>query len=201
VRPWLLHARARGLPAALLGWAALAAVVAITHARQDADAPFLASARAALPVMAGAFAAVLAAGCLAGHDELEDASPRAGRGWRLLHWLALGVLSLALPAVGWLAVADAVQASARLALMTVGLYGLAVAGTVLFGAARAWAVVLGHLLTGLVLAPVDIPTGPGRWLLTSVTWPTLPTGTPAVLAVSATAVVGLLALAARPVRH
>jgi hypothetical protein len=193
LRPWLLHARARGLPAALLGWSALAAVVAVLHLTPE-------PVRAALAVVAAAFAAVLAAGCLAGHDELEESTPRTGRRWRLLHGLALGALAVALPALGWLVAADAVQRPARLALLTVGLYGVALAGTVLLGAARAWTFVVGHLVAGLVLAPTQAQAAPARWLLTAVTWPTLPLGTPVVLAAGATAAVGLLALTTRRVR-
>jgi hypothetical protein len=192
LRPWLLHARARGLPSALLGWSVLAAVVAVLDLTP-------AAARAALLVVAAALAAVLAAGCLAGHDELEDTTPRIGRRWRLLHGLALAVLAVALPALGWLVAADAVQRPARLALLTVGLYGVAVAGAVLLGAARAWAVVMGHLVAGVVLAPTEVQAAPARWLLAAVTWPTLPLGTPVVLAVGATASIGLLALAVRRV--
>ncbi len=192
LRPWLLHARARGLPSALLGWSVLAAVVAVLDLTPEA-------ARAALLVVAAALAAVLAAGCLTGHDELEEAAPRTGRRWRLLHGLALGALAVALPALGWLVAAGAVQRPARLALLTVGLYGVALAGAVLLGAARAWAVVAGHLVAGLVLAPTEVHTAPARWLLTAVTWPTLPLGPPAVLSVVATASIGLLALSTRRV--
>jgi len=198
--PWLLHARARGVPSALLGWAVLAAVVALGHGTEDPDSDLVAAARAAVPLVAGVVAVLLAAGCLAGHDELEETTPRARRSWRVLHWLALAGLAAGLPAAGWLAAADAVREPARLALVTVGLFGVAATGAVLLGAGRAWIPVLGHVLAGMVLAPVEVAAGPGRWLLATVTWPHLPTGTAQVLAAVATALIGLLALAVATTR-
>jgi len=199
--PWLLHARARGMPAALVGWVALAGVVAIGHATADTGSTLVAAAHAAVPVVAGVFAALLAAGCLAGHDELEESTSRTTRSWRLRHWLALIGLAVGVPAAGWSAAsAEAVREPVRLALVTVGLSGVAALGAVLLGGARAWGLVLGHVLAGAVLAPVEVAAGPGRWLLATVTWPGLPTGTPLVLAASATAAVGLLAVGARAIR-
>jgi len=198
--PWLLHARARGMPAALVGWAALAAVVAVGHGTADSDSYLVAAARAAVPVVAGVFAAVLAAGCLAGHDELEESTPRTTRSWRLLHGIALAGLAVGVPAAGWPAATDAVGEPVRLALVTAGLFGVAATGAVLLGAGRAWILVLAHVLAGLVLASIHAQAGPGRWLLTTVTWPGLSTGTPLVLASSATAAIGLLALTIRAVR-
>jgi len=198
--PWLLHARARGMPAALVGWAALAAVVAIGHGTQDPDSDLVAAARAAVPVVAGTFAAVLAAGCLAGHDELEETTPRARRSWRLLHALTLADLAVGLPAAGWPAATDAVREPARLALVAAGLFGVAATGAFLLGAARAWILVLGYVMAGLVLAPVGVQGSLIRQLLVTVTWPGLPLGATLVLAASATAALGLLTLAARTIR-
>jgi hypothetical protein len=87
-------------------------VVAIGHGTADTPSDPVAAARAAVPVMAGTFAAVLAAGCLAGHDELEETAPRAGPRWRLLHALALAGLAVGLPAAGWLAAVDAARGRA-----------------------------------------------------------------------------------------
>lgn len=147
-----LHARARGVPAALAGTLAVVAVILafdgwlVEHGGLAGRAPAL-----TVAALAALLAAVLPGAGLAGADDaLERSTPVSWARVRAAHLVGVGAVTAAVSTVGGTTSA-VLDGPALLLRDTAGLLGLTALSAVVLGARTAWAPVTTYLLLTLLL--------------------------------------------------
>jgi hypothetical protein len=148
-----LYARARGVPAALLGTAVLAVLVVAADTWLSRHADLIRPAEITTIVLTALIAAILVAGTLTGADDaLEDTTPLSWAWWRAGQLvLVLGAAAVLLGLAG--REAAVLGGPGAVVRDAVGYAGIAALGTALCGATAGWAAPLAYMLVTYATAP------------------------------------------------